>query len=60
MSMGVEMRTKVPHKAVLEAHVAAEGIAGELLGNRELAAVAFNASVIPSMAYTDPKVAWVG
>jgi dihydrolipoamide dehydrogenase len=48
------------HKAVHEAHVAAEVIAGELLGNAELASSAFNARVIPSVAYTDPEVAWVG
>ncbi len=48
------------HKAVHEAHVAAEVIAGELQGNKELAAAAFNARVIPSVAYTDPEVAWVG
>ena len=69
------MRTNVPHifaigdivgqpmlahKAVHEAHVAAEVIAGELQGNKELAAAAFNARVIPSVAYTDPEVAWVG
>jgi dihydrolipoamide dehydrogenase len=35
-------------------------IAGELQGNKELAAAAFNARVIPSVAYTDPEVAWVG
>ena len=35
-------------------------IAGELQGNKELAASAFNARVIPSVAYTDPEVAWVG
>ncbi len=29
-------------------------------GNKELAAAAFNARVIPSVAYTDPEVAWVG
>ena len=40
--------------------MAAEVIAGELQGNKELAAAAFNARVIPSVAYTDPKVAWVG
>jgi pyruvate/2-oxoglutarate dehydrogenase complex dihydrolipoamide dehydrogenase (E3) component len=40
--------------------VAAEVIAGELQGNKELAAAAFNARVIPSVAYTDPEVAWVG
>ena len=43
-----------------EAHVAAEVIAGELQGNKELASAAFNARVIPSVAYTDPEVAWVG
>ena len=48
------------HKAVHEAHVAAEVIAGEIQGNKELAASAFNARVIPSVAYTDPEVAWVG
>ena len=48
------------HKALREAHVAAEVIAGELQGNKELAASAFNARVIPSVAYTDPEVAWVG
>ncbi|KAG5719426.1 hypothetical protein E4T56_gene14018, partial [Termitomyces sp. T112] len=40
------------HKAVHEAHVAAEAAAGEK--------VAFDARVIPSVAYTDPEVAWVG
>jgi dihydrolipoamide dehydrogenase len=53
------------HKAVHEGHVAAEVIAGELMqGNQELAkqlkSSAFNARVIPSVAYTDPEVAWVG
>ena len=48
------------HKAVHEAHVAAEVIAGELQGNKELASAAFNARVIPNVAYTDPEVAWVG
>ena len=52
------------HKAVHEAHVAAEVIASELQGNKELAeklkSSAFNARVIPSVAYTDPEVAWVG
>ncbi|MDP3760949.1 MAG: dihydrolipoyl dehydrogenase [Ramlibacter sp.] len=63
----IQMRTNVPHifaigdivgqpmlahKAVHEAHVAAEAAAG---GN-----VAFNARVIPSVAYTDPEIAWVG
>ena len=48
------------HKAVHEAHVAAEVAAGELLGDKALASAAFNARVIPSVAYTDPEVAWVG
>jgi len=63
----VQMRTNVPHifaigdvvgqpmlahKAVHEAHVAAEAAAGEK--------AAFDARVIPSVAYTDPEVAWVG
>ncbi len=71
----IQMRTNVPHifaigdiigqpmlahKAVHEAHVAAEVIAGELQGNKALASAAFNARVIPSVAYTDPEVAWVG
>ncbi len=62
-----QMRTNVPHifaigdivgqpmlahKAVHEAHVAAEAAAGEN--------VAFDARVIPSVAYTDPEIAWVG
>jgi dihydrolipoamide dehydrogenase len=48
------------HKAVHEAHVAAEVIAGEQKGDKNLASAAFNARVIPSVAYTDPEVAWVG
>jgi dihydrolipoamide dehydrogenase len=32
-------------------------IAGELQGNKELAASAFNALVIPSVACTDPEIA---
>ncbi|MDM0044082.1 dihydrolipoyl dehydrogenase [Variovorax dokdonensis] len=48
------------HKAVHEAHVAAEVIAGEQKGDKELASAAFQARVIPSVAYTDPEVAWVG
>ncbi len=48
------------HKAVHEGHVAAEVIAGELLGDDKLARAAFDASVIPSVAYTDPEIAWVG
>ena len=62
-----QMRTNVPHifaigdivgqpmlahKAVHEAHVAAEVAAGQKS--------AFDARVIPSVAYTDPEVAWVG
>ena len=71
----IQMRTNVPHifaigdivgqpmlahKAVHEGHVAAEVIAGELLGDKELSSAAFNARVIPSVAYTDPEIAWVG
>jgi dihydrolipoamide dehydrogenase len=62
-----QMRTNVPHifaigdvvgqpmlahKAVHEAHVAAEAAAGQKSF--------FDAKVIPSVAYTDPEVAWVG
>src|SRR5450432_229176 len=62
-----QMRTNVPHiyaigdivgqpmlahKAVHEAHVAAEAAAGEKSY--------FDARAIPSVAYTDPEVAWVG
>ena len=62
-----QMRTNVPHiyaigdvtrnpmlahKAVHEAHVAAEAAAGEK--------AYFDARVIPSVAYTDPEIAWVG
>ncbi|WP_407278248.1 dihydrolipoyl dehydrogenase [Aromatoleum evansii] len=62
-----QMRTNVPnifaigdvvgnpmlaHKAVHEAHVAAEVAAGEKS--------AFDATVIPGVAYTHPEVAWVG
>ena len=75
INVDIQMRTNVPHifaigdivgqpmlahKAVHEGHVAAEVIAGELQGNKELASAAFNARVIPSVAYTDPEVAWVG
>jgi dihydrolipoamide dehydrogenase len=64
----LQMRTNVPHifaigdivgqpmlahKAVHEAHVAAEVAAGD-------SKVAFDARVIPSVAYTDPEIAWVG
>jgi dihydrolipoamide dehydrogenase len=41
------------HKAVHEAHVAAEVASGDTKA-------AFDARVIPSVAYTDPEVAWVG
>jgi len=64
----IQMRTNVPHifaigdivgqpmlahKAVHEAHVAAEVASGDTKA-------AFDARVIPSVAYTDPEVAWVG
>ncbi|MBA3591215.1 dihydrolipoyl dehydrogenase [Methylibium sp.] len=48
------------HKAVHEGHVAAEVAAGAVLGDAKLQASAFNARVIPSVAYTDPEIAWVG
>ncbi|WP_374592907.1 dihydrolipoyl dehydrogenase [Aquabacterium sp.] len=48
------------HKAVHEGHVAAEVIAGELKGDAALARAAFDARVIPGVAYADPEVAWVG
>ena len=62
-----QMRTNVPHifaigdivgqpmlahKAVHEGHVAAEVAAGQKSY--------FDARVIPSVAYTDPEIAWVG
>ena len=40
------------HKAVHEAHVAAEAAAGQKSS--------FDAGVIPGVAYTSPEVAWVG
>ena len=40
------------HRAVYEAHVAAEVIAGERRGSKELAAAAFNARVIPTWPAT--------
>jgi len=64
----VQMRTNVPHifavgdivgqpmlehKAVHEAHVAAEVASGDDKSR-------FDARVIPNVAYTDPEVAWVG
>jgi dihydrolipoamide dehydrogenase len=63
-----QMRTNVPHifaigdivgqpmlahKATHEGHVAAEVAAGD-------SHAVFDARVIPSVAYTDPEVAWVG
>jgi dihydrolipoamide dehydrogenase len=71
----IQMRTNVPHifaigdivgqpmlahKATHEGHVAAEVAAGEQLGDASLRQAAFDARVIPSVAYTDPEVAWVG
>ncbi len=71
----IQMRTNVPHvfaigdivgnpmlahKAMHEGHVAAEVAAGEQLGDAHLARAAFDARVIPGVAYTDPEVAWVG
>ena len=67
ISVDSQMRTNVPHifaigdvvgqpmlahKAVHEAHVAAEAAAGQKSH--------FDASVIPGVAYTHPEVAWVG
>ena len=67
INVDAQMRTNVPHifaigdlvgqpmlahKAVHESHVAAEVAAGQKS--------AFDASVIPSVAYTHPEVAWVG
>jgi dihydrolipoamide dehydrogenase len=67
INVDIQMRTNVPHifaigdivgqpmlahKAVHEAHVAAEVAAGQKS--------VFDARVIPSVAYTDPEVAWVG
>lgn len=75
INVDIQMRANVPHifaiadivvqpmsahKAVHEAHVAAEVIAGELQGNKELVAAAFNACVIRSVAYTNHEVAWGG
>jgi len=48
------------HKAVHQAHVAAEVAAGEVLGKPELARAAFDALAIPGVAYTHPEVAWAG
>jgi dihydrolipoamide dehydrogenase len=67
VSVDSQMRTNVPnifaigdiaknpmlaHKAVHEGHVAAEAAAGQKAH--------FDARVIPSVAYTDPEIAWVG
>jgi len=67
IGVDAQMRTNVPHifaigdivgqpmlahKAVHEGHVAAEAACGEKSY--------FDAKVIPSVAYTDPEVAWVG
>jgi dihydrolipoamide dehydrogenase len=67
ISVDKQMRTNVPnifaigdlvgqpmlaHKAVHEGHVAAEAAAGEKSY--------FDAKQIPSVAYTDPEVAWAG
>jgi len=67
INVDAQMRTNVPHifalgdivgqpmlahKAVHEAHVAAEVAAGQKS--------AFDAQVIPGVAYTHPEVAWVG
>jgi dihydrolipoamide dehydrogenase len=60
ISVDIQMRSNMPHKVVHEAHVAAEVMAGKLQGNPSLTKAAFNARVIPSVAYTDPEVAWVG
>jgi dihydrolipoamide dehydrogenase len=75
IAVDLQMRTNVPHifaigdivgqpmlahKAVHEAHVAAEVAAGTQLGDAHLSKAAFDARVIPSVAYTDPEVAWVG
>ncbi|PZA11534.1 dihydrolipoyl dehydrogenase [Rhodopseudomonas palustris] len=40
------------HKAVHEGHVAAEVAAGK--------PTAFDAKIVPNVAYTDPEIAWVG
>ena len=68
IDVNIQMRTNVPHifaigdivgqpmlahKAVHEAHVAAQVAAGDTKAQ-------FDARVIPSVAYTDPEVAWVG
>ncbi|MEO6799619.1 MAG: dihydrolipoyl dehydrogenase [Rhodanobacter sp.] len=67
IDVDTQMRTNVPHifaigdlvgqpmlahKATHEAKVAAEAVAGQKSH--------FDARVIPSVAYTDPEIAWVG
>jgi len=67
ITVDTQMRTNVPHifaigdivgqpmlahKATHEGHVAAEAASGQKSH--------FDARVIPSVAYTDPEVAWVG
>ncbi|CAM0997552.1 dihydrolipoyl dehydrogenase [Rhodanobacter sp. Root179] len=67
INVDTQMRTNVPHiyaigdlvgqpmlahKATHEAHVAAQVVAGQKSH--------FDARVIPSVAYTDPEIAWVG
>ena len=67
LSVDRQMRTNVPHifaigdivgqpmlahKAVHEGHVAAEAVAGQRSS--------FDARQIPSVAYTDPEIAWAG
>jgi dihydrolipoyl dehydrogenase len=48
----VARQPMLAHKAVHEGHVAAEAAAGKKSH--------FDARVIPSVAYTDPEIAWVG
>src|SRR5204863_3991351 len=48
----VAKQPMLAHKAVHEGHVAAEAAAGKKSH--------FDARVIPSVAYTDPEIAWVG
>ena len=48
----VAKQPMLAHKAVHEGHVAAEAAAGQKSH--------FDARVIPSVAYTDPEIAWVG
>lgn len=48
------------HKASHQGHAAAEAIAGEIRDDKALARTAFDARLIPSVAYTDPEIAWAG